>query len=211
VSLFLIIFAPVSEHLTIVIAEPSDVLRRGIGSILMEGSTPPVTISEISHADQLREAIIRVQPDVVIINPVFAAVLTPATIRREFPYTRCVMLSFLPVDVSIATVWDDVISVWDPAQNIRDGILRPHPIASTLKRHAGLLSRREKDVVAAVARGMTNRQIAQELHLSPYTVGTHRRNIASKLGIHTASGLAAWAIVARLVNPRDAGPEDLPI
>jgi DNA-binding CsgD family transcriptional regulator len=142
-----------------------------------------------------------VQPDVVIINPVFAAVMPPATIRREFPYTRCVMLSFLPGDVSIARVWDDVVSVWDSAQNIRATILRPHPDVSRLSRYSGTLSRREKDVAAAVGRGLTNREIARELHLSPYTVGTHRRNIASKLGIHTASGLAAWAIAARLVKP----------
>ncbi len=44
-----------------------------------------------------------------------------------------------------------------------------------------LLSRREREVVRLVAVGHTNREIAQELYLSPRTVDMHVRNLFRKL------------------------------
>ena len=65
------------------------------------------------------------------------------------------------------------------------------------------LSDREKEVVACVARGLSNKDIADKLFLSVNTVTTHRRNIARKLHIHSAAGLAIYAIVNKLVALED--------
>lgn len=62
------------------------------------------------------------------------------------------------------------------------------------------LSEREKDIVRCVAKGMSNKEIADALFLSVHTVTTHRRNISSKLQIHTAAGLTIYAISNKLVN-----------
>ena len=51
-----------------------------------------------------------------------------------------------------------------------------------------------------VVKGMTNREIADQLFLSTHTVITHRRNIARKLQIRSASGLTVYAIVNKLVE-----------
>lgn len=51
------------------------------------------------------------------------------------------------------------------------------------------LSDREKDIVACVTKGMSNKEIAKELYLSVHTVTTHRRNISNKLQIHTTAGM----------------------
>lgn len=61
------------------------------------------------------------------------------------------------------------------------------------------LSSREREIVACVARGLSNKQIADRLCLSVHTVTTHRRNIAQKLQIHSAAGLAIYAVVNGLV------------
>lgn len=189
------------EHLLIVIAEPSDVVRRGVSSILTDDEAIPVTIFQVERTELLREAIVKTRPDAVVINPAFGMLTTPASMRREFPYTRSVMLSYLPGDASTNHLWDDVISVWDSAETIRERVLHPFQTASTrVVRHHEPLSEREKDIVVCMARGLTNRQIADTLNLSHHTVGTHRRNIFSKLGIHTASGVAVWAVGAKLVD-----------
>ncbi len=65
------------------------------------------------------------------------------------------------------------------------------------------LSQREKEVVICVAKGMSNKQIADTLFLSTHTVITHRKNIAAKLQIHSPSGLTVYAIVNKLVNLED--------
>lgn len=62
------------------------------------------------------------------------------------------------------------------------------------------LSQREKEIIACVAKGMTNKEIADSLFLSIHTVTTHRRNITSKLQIHTPAGLTIYAIVNNLVK-----------
>ena len=62
------------------------------------------------------------------------------------------------------------------------------------------LSDREKDVIACVTKGMSNKEIAEELYLSVHTVATHRRNISNKLQIHTTAGLTIYAIANKLVN-----------
>ncbi|MFI5778778.1 LuxR family transcriptional regulator [Nocardia sp. NPDC051570] len=53
------------------------------------------------------------------------------------------------------------------------------------------LSQREKDVAALVERGMTNRQIANQLGISPHTVNFHLRKIFRKLSISTRSELSS--------------------
>lgn len=62
------------------------------------------------------------------------------------------------------------------------------------------LGGREKEIIRHIAKGMTNRQIADKLYISTHTVATHRRNICAKLDIHTPSGLILYAIVHNLID-----------
>lgn len=63
-----------------------------------------------------------------------------------------------------------------------------------------VLTPRERDIVAYIARGMQNKEIAEELFLSVHTVATHRRNICAKLNIHSASGMTIYAILHGLIS-----------
>jgi non-specific serine/threonine protein kinase len=60
------------------------------------------------------------------------------------------------------------------------------------------LTRREAEVAALAARGLTNRDIAAQLFLSVRTVEVHVDHILTKLGFHTRTQLAAWALEAGL-------------
>jgi non-specific serine/threonine protein kinase len=55
------------------------------------------------------------------------------------------------------------------------------------------LTRRETEVAALAARGLTNRDIAAQLFLSVRTVEVHVDHVLTKLGFHTRTQLAAWA------------------
>lgn len=69
-----------------------------------------------------------------------------------------------------------------------------------------VLSEREKDIIRAIARGRANKEIADELCISVHTVATHRRNISSKLGIHSPAGLVIYALINHLVNLAEVNP-----
>ena len=56
-----------------------------------------------------------------------------------------------------------------------------------------LLTRRERDVVALLGRGLSNRQIATELVISVATVRVHVEHILAKLGLHSRAKVAAWS------------------
>jgi len=62
------------------------------------------------------------------------------------------------------------------------------------------LSEREKDIIRSVAKGFSNKEIADEHFISIHTVITHRRNISRKLGIHSSAGLTVYAILNKLVD-----------
>ena len=64
-----------------------------------------------------------------------------------------------------------------------------------------VLSEREFDVFMALANGKTVNQIAETLHLSPRTVGTHLYNIKQKLNASNQTELAFIAIKSGLINP----------
>ncbi len=58
-----------------------------------------------------------------------------------------------------------------------------------------LLSPREEEVLRGVAAGKTNKEIAEELCISVNTVITHRKNLSTKLGIRSVSGLSLYALM----------------
>jgi len=57
----------------------------------------------------------------------------------------------------------------------------------------GKLSRREREVVTLVARGLTNRQISAELSISERTAGNHVAKILRKLGLRSRTQIVTWA------------------
>ncbi len=61
------------------------------------------------------------------------------------------------------------------------------------------LTKREKDILANVAKGLSSQEIADKLFISRHTVVTHRKNICGKLGIKTISGLTLYALVNKII------------
>lgn len=59
---------------------------------------------------------------------------------------------------------------------------------------ASRLTGREQEVLALIAEGKTNAEIAQALHISQKTVDKHRASLMEKLNIHTRSGLIRYAL-----------------
>lgn len=90
----------------------------------------------------------------------------------------------------------------------RGGMWMPAPVARlVLARFAPAapasdygLSERERDVLAEMTRGGTQREIADRLFVSVSTVNTHVQNVYAKLHVRTASAAVAMAVRERLVE-----------
>ena len=56
------------------------------------------------------------------------------------------------------------------------------------------LTSREQEIIILISNELTNNEIAEELHISPRTVDTHRRNLLQKLGVKNTAGLVKFAV-----------------
>jgi DNA-binding NarL/FixJ family response regulator len=73
---------------------------------------------------------------------------------------------------------------------------------------ASRLSARERDVLIAVAEGLSTNEIANRLKVGSRTVDTHRENIMRKLKIRSIAGLTRFAIVQKWIGPCESAQPD---
>lgn len=78
--------------------------------------------------------------------------------------------------------------------------LMPRRIAAPHKDPAAAMTARELDVLRVVGSGKANKEIAAELGISERTARTHVSNILSKLGVHSRTQAALWAVREGLVE-----------
>lgn len=83
----------------------------------------------------------------------------------------------------------------------------PQEIASKLKKEslekAVTLTPRELEILKIVAKGKSSKEIANTLHISLYTVITHRKNIMEKLHAHSATKVIVYAVNHGLISPAE--------
>ena len=70
-----------------------------------------------------------------------------------------------------------------------------------LRERFGALTQREHQVMEMLARGMTNREIAEKLEISIKTVDTHRAHVLKKLDLRNNSELTRFAVKHGYVTP----------
>jgi DNA-binding NarL/FixJ family response regulator len=88
------------------------------------------------------------------------------------------------------------------AADIRSMVVTPRPSIQPGRR---TLSAREEEVLGCLARGMSSREIAIALGLSPHTVANHRSRLMRKLGLHRVAQLSLYAASQGLLGL--PGPE----
>jgi len=66
--------------------------------------------------------------------------------------------------------------------------------------HPAGLTTREREVLVYIAEGLSNKEMAERLHISPRTVETYRERLMRKLDIHTIAGLTRFAVAQGLTT-----------
>lgn len=85
-----------------------------------------------------------------------------------------------------------------------DRAATPEGKPSAYEEPVGKLSRREREVVALVGRGLTTRQISAELSISERTAGNHVAKILRKLGLRSRTQIVTWATEYGPLGPKQA-------
>jgi DNA-binding NarL/FixJ family response regulator len=144
-----------------------------------------------------------------------------ASLRKQFPDTQVIVMDLIPAYVEVvefvkagvagfilqdATLRDFLTTIRSVAKGLR---VLPPPMTESLFSQivesalqggnvgrlvsAVKMTRREQDVVALIATGKSNKEIARELNIAVYTVKSHLHNILEKLALHTRLELATCA------------------
>ncbi len=186
------------KHIRLVIADDHPVVRAGLQGML--ASQPDFEI--VGEATNGKEAVAlaySLLPDLILMDLRMATmdgVAATTQIRRQHPALPVLVLTTYDSDTDIARAIDAGATGYllkDAPRDqlfaaIRDVVQGKSALAPTIvsrlqRRVYDELSTREIEVLAQVARGSSNKQIARNLHISEATVKSHLIHIFSKLGV----------------------------
>ena len=193
----------------VVIADDAMLLREGTARLL-EGAGLDV-VGKVDDAQKLLRIVASEHPDVAIVDirmpPTFTdeGLVAAETIRASFPDVGVLVLSqYLESSYAMRLLQEnpersgyllkervsDVAVLVDALRRIveRDCVLDPTIVAMLVRRPRdpdplSELTEREKEVLALIAEGRSNRAISELLVLSPKTIETHIGQILLKLGL----------------------------
>ncbi len=214
------------NRIRVMIVDDHSVVRKGIEMLL---STEP-SIKIVGEAAGGQEAVAKakdLQPDVIVMDlvmPEGGGITAIAAIKGSMPNTRILVLTTFGDEASVTAAMqagaDGYLlkdaggeALLNSIRAVRRGDmpLDPH-VARHLVRGTATgrdtpggvhLTRREMDVLRLVAGGLSNRQVAKDLGLSPGTVKVHVSNILGKLNVSTRTEAAVWAVQTGLVAADD--------
>lgn len=197
----------------VVLADDSVLFREGLARVLAENGF--AVAGQAGDAGELHAVVERETPDVVVTDirmpptNTNEGLLAAQRIRAEHPGVGVLVLSqYVETRQAIKLLQnapqgvgyllkDRVSDIAEFAGTVRriacgGSVIDPEVVAQLLRRHGqdtnlADLTGRERDILALMAQGRSNRAICERLFLSPKTVETHVRSIFSKLGLLPAA------------------------
>jgi NarL family two-component system response regulator LiaR len=208
----------------ILIADDHAVVRQGL-RYMLEQQPDVEIVGEAGDGEAATTLAAELRPDVVLLDlvmPARGALETLRDIRRRAPSARVVVLTSFHEDDQVigalrAGALSYVLKESEPEELLSairraargETVLDPRIAAQVVdglrgKESPDRLTPRELDVLARIARGQSNRQIASGLRVSEETVKTHVSNLLSKLHVADRTEAAIRALRSGLVPHQQA-------
>lgn len=190
----------------VVISHPSEVVRKGLQSILMEEIRAKVLCTE--EISNINEEQYSTYSDIVILFPESE----DGKLWLESLRGRSNRFSLISVNLKKTETQNDLIdysyNIGSPAKELIDKV-KTFLSESKENETDDELTIREKEVLRLIALGYTNKTIAESLFISTHTVISHRKNITEKLGIKSIPGLTVYAIIQKIISQSDISNDQL--
>jgi DNA-binding NarL/FixJ family response regulator len=211
-------------QIRVLIVDDHAVVRKGIQMLI---STEP-TIQIIGEAVDGQDAVRQVktlQPDIVLMDLVFPqedGIEAIVQIKHDCPNIKIIVLTTFEDNVRINAAMNagadgyllkdaDGEALLQAIQAVQQGEMPLHPRIARYLFRGGMrqddtngfsrLTEREKEVLQLVAKGLSNKAVAQALSLSEGTIKVYLSNILGKLSVSSRTEAAVWASQSGLVTP----------
>lgn len=189
----------------VIICEASEIIANGLAEIIDSMAQFDV-VARIDNPEHLSEKMVFTDANLLIIDPMLLGFRNKeflSQLGKEHPNVVFIALESTYLDHSILTPYSGVIEINDTRAKIISKMNEFAQSESTKKTDDVELSKRELDVLVAVAKGMMNKEIADQMNISIHTVISHRKNITRKTGIKSVSGLTVYALLNNLIDEKD--------
>jgi two-component system nitrate/nitrite response regulator NarL len=213
-----------SNRIKILVADDHPVVRKGIITCLAKQETVEI----IGEAADGREAVRKareLKPDLILMDinmPHMSGLAVTELLRRELPQIKVLVLSSSNTNDQVTRIiqsgaqgyvlkdapMDELMRAIDSIQrgeayfsaDVARVALNQFVRGQTEAANTPQLTNREREVLAQIADGLSNKEIASQLGVGVRTVETHRERIMRKLDIHNVAGLTKFAIAKGLVS-----------
>ncbi|WP_313516647.1 response regulator transcription factor [Pseudomonas sp.] len=199
----------------IIVADDHPIFREGLARIVRR-VMPAVFIEEAATLDEVLALARQAPPEVLILDLMFPGLSVPASIRalrQEFNRSSIIIVSMVDDEAQIERVMaagaDGFVGKSLPPEEIgeallairagefvvryaRGGILGQSPERARLQG----LTPRQQDVLRLLTAGLSNKEIARELDISPFTVRLHVSSLLQALGVASRTAAAALGVSA---------------
>ena len=184
-------------------------------------------LDEVSEREQLEQMLNRHKPDLLITDYNLHGYITKddlRTVKEISPSTHSLVISADNNKGSILDVLqlgikgyltkecsreEIMMAIQSTARGekfychkILDIIMEKHFNPEPENFDAAVLTSRETEILTLIAQGKSTQVIADDLHLSPHTVQTHRKSIIRKLNIKSPTEFVIYAIDFGLIKPK---------
>lgn len=212
-----------AQDVRIIIADDHRVFIAGMTALLKEFPEMKV-IAEAENGVQLVELVEKHQPDLVLTDiqmPLKDGIEATREIHKRFPEMKIIALSMMNESIYIKKMLEagasgyilktvnkeELISTIRRvaagekyfSQEVTAELINNFSDKSSQSNPADVLTKREKEILALIAQGLTDKEIAEKVFLSPLTITTHRKNILSKLGLKNKVELTRFAMENKFI------------
>ena len=210
-----------NRRVSLLLVDDHALMREMLGDRL-QSEPDMVVVANVDNADRAVTEALKLKPDIILMDidmPGMVCFDAARTIQDQCPNTRIIFLSAFfhdryieqalaveaagyltkgePPDAIISAIRDVASGRSHYSPQIRERIVVDTDgtrLAQKKRSRVSILTPREIEVLRYIARGMTEKGIAEIMHLSPKTVHCHTANLMKKLNIHGRVELARFAI-----------------
>ncbi len=187
----------------IIVVETSAVVLEGLAGIVKRSGIK-CRLYSAESVERAELLFARNQCEAIVINPSFfyGNIKNFNQAKSRFESVKWIALVYSWHDPKILSLFDAQIHISDSEDSIISTLCKIDSDEEQANQNQvqEILTERETDVLKLLAKGFTNKEIADKLNISINTVITHRKNISQKTGIKSVSGLTIYAVVQKLIS-----------
>ena len=189
----------------VIIVEPSEIVSAGLKHFIEYAGNFQVTkvFKSLQEYVEMQNG----SPNIIVVDPSLVGVYGFDNLR-SLPIkdtTAIVAINYGAYDEEVLRNFDGCIGIFNSQEQVEKKLQTALKVSVDKEQDDGNneLSIRECEILTAVAKGKTNKEIADEFNLSIHTVISHRKNISHKLGINSIAGLTIYAVMNKLLDVDD--------